>query len=472
MPDVDVVVVGAGLAGLSAARTLVRAGRTVTVLEARDRVGGRTEGGVLAGQPIELGGAWLGEGHTEAYRLVAELGLETFPTWNDAGTLLMDIGGRRSRMSPEKGATPSLNPIALADLAQGLARFGRLARGVDPARPWAHPRAELLDGQTYESWVRRNLRTPTGRSYFRVLAEAIYATDAADLSLLHTLFYTASNGDVETLASVDRGAQKDRVVGGSVRVAERLAEDLDVRPGAAVAGIAQDGRGVTVSTRAGASVRASRVIVAVPPTLAGRLDYRPLLPPWRDQLTQRVPAGTVVKCFAAYPTPFWRDEGLNGQAVSDTGPVKVTFDVSPPDGRTGIVLGFVEGGEARRWQRLPAGQRRAAVLERFRHYFGPRAAEPVGYVEKDWSAEEFTRGCYGAHFGPGTWTAFGPALREPVGRVHWAGAEYAVEWSGYMEGAVRSGRATADAVAAELERPDGGVATPVAAQEGTGETKR
>ena len=231
MPDVDVIVVGAGLAGLSAARTLTAAGESVVVLEARDRVGGRTEGGVMEGHPVELGGTWLGEGHTEMYELVAELGLSTFPTWNAEGKLLLDLGGKQSRLGSHKGATPKLNPIALADLAQGLARYERLARTVDPQRPWAHPKAEVLDGQTFESWVRRNLKTPTGRSYFRVLAEAIYSADASDLSLLHTLFYTVSNGDLETLASTDKGAQKDRVVGGSVLISQRLAEGLDVRFG-------------------------------------------------------------------------------------------------------------------------------------------------------------------------------------------------------------------------------------------------
>ncbi len=450
MQDTDVVIVGAGLAGLSAARELVARGRSVTVLEGRDRVGGRTEGGTVEGHPVELGGTWIGEGHDEMYRLVDELGLQTFRSWNDEGSILLDLGGKQSRLASHKGATPKLNPFALADLAQGLFRWERLARTIDPARPWEHTRAHELDGQTYESWVRRNLRTPSGRAYFRVVAEALFSADAQDLSLLHALFYTRSNRDLETLISVDEGAQKDRVVGGSVLLAERLAEAVDVRLGQPVAGIAQDGSGVRVTTRSGEVYAAQQVIVAIPPTLAGRLDYQPVLPAWRDQLTQRLPAGTVVKTFATYSSPFWRDSGLNGQAVSDRGPVKVTFDVSPPGAEVGILLGFVEGGEARRWQRLPAAERRRSVLDCFVRYLGAQAAEPLTYLEKDWSAEEFSRGCYGAHFGPGTWTSYGDILREPVGRVHWAGAEYAVDWNGYMEGAVRSGRHTADVVAGHL----------------------
>jgi len=444
-----VLVVGAGLAGLSAAARLVDNGQEVLVLEARDRVGGRTEGGALSdGTPIELGGQWIGPTQTRMYELVEDLGLETFRTFNDDGEVLLHYAGRRNRMASDRDATPSLGPFALADLMQGLTRFNRLARTVRITEPWLSPGAEKLDGQTFESWIRRNLRTAAGRAYFHLFAEGILATQASDVSLLHMLFYCRSGTDLETLAATDRGAQQDRIVGGSVQVAQALAARLGDRLhlGTAVRVVRQNPDGVQVETRDGHTFTGSRVIITLPPTLAGRLEYSPALPSWRDQLTQRLPAGSVIKVFAAYDRPFWRDDGFNGQAVSDTGPVKITFDNSPPSGEPGVLLGFLEGREARLWAQRSTSERRQAVLGCFTRYFGPRATDPVEFVERDWMAEEFTRGCYGAHFTPGVWTSYGHALREPVGRIHWAGAECSPIWNGYMEGAVRSGEATASEV--------------------------
>lgn len=450
--DTDVVVVGAGLAGLAAARALTAAGRTVRVLEARDRVGGRTEAGALSdGQWIELGGQWIGPGHDRMYALVEELGLSTVPTHND-GDIVFSLRGRTGRLAGHKGAAPRLNPFAIADLGQAMLRFGRLARRVDLDRPWATPRAEALDGQTFRSWVRRNLRTPQGRAYFELYCEAVLAADLSDVSLLHALFYTASGTDMDTLMAVDRGAQADRIQGGSWLVSQRMADALGdpVVLRAPVRTIAQDGQGVTVTTRDGTRHRADRVVVTVPPAIAGRLEYQPLLPAARDQLTQKLPAGSVIKMYAVYDSPFWRAEGLSGQAGSDRGPVKVTFDNTPPGYDRGILMGFLEAGAARTWSARSPEERRAVFVECLVRYFGPRAASPLEYHERDWSAEEFSRGCYGAHFAPGVWTGFGPALREPVGRIHWAGTECAPFGNGYMEGAVRSGEATAAEVDAAL----------------------
>jgi monoamine oxidase len=444
-----VVVVGAGLAGLAAARRLTARGVETVVLEARHRVGGRTEGHVLDdGTPLELGGQWIGPTQNRMYELVDELGLEHFRTHNDEGELLLDLGGRQTRVKPHRGATPRLGPFALADLAQGIARFTRLANRVGLVEPWRSPNAAVQDGQTFETWIRRNLRTPTGRAYFRVACEALFSAESTDLSLLHALFYAHSGTDLETLLSVDRGAQQDRIVGGSIRIAGTMAEQLGtrVRLGSPVRTIAQDDGGVVVTTRAGESVTGSHAVVTLPPTLAGRLEYDPPVPSWRDQLTQRLPAGSVMKAYAVYDEPFWRVDRLNGQAVSDTGPVKVTFDNSPPSGSPGVLMGFVEAGDGRRLARWTPQERRAAVLACFVRYFGPRAASPREYLERDWMAEEYSRGCYGAHFTPGVWTHYGPALREPVGRIHWAGAECSPVWNGYMEGAVRSGEDAAEEV--------------------------
>ena len=444
---VDVVVVGAGLAGLVAARALRRAGRSVALLEARDRVGGRVLNQEIGdGKVVEVGGQWAGPTQTHVLALAGELGIETFPT-HTRGENLIEW---RSRLIRYRGAIPRINAAVLLDVGQAQTRIDRMARRVPLDAPWLAPKADDWDGQTFESWLRRNVATAGARDLFRLGVEAVWAADAADVSLLHLLFYTHSAGGFDDLIGTEGGAQQDRFVGGSQLIALKLAEELgDVveleRP---VRRIEHSPSGVRV-VGDGREVSAAAAIVAVPPALCGRIDYEPMLPAIRDQLTQRMPQGTVVKCMAIYERPFWREAGLNGQATSTEGPVKVMFDNSPPDGTPGVLLGFLEGRHARDLGEWAPEARRAAVVDCFARMFGSKAASPGGYVERVWAQERWTRGCYGCYMPPGGWVSHGPALRAPVGPIHWAGAETATVWNGYMDGAVRSGeRAAAEVLAA------------------------
>jgi monoamine oxidase len=444
--EADVVVVGAGLAGLAAARTLEAAGSHPIVLEARDRVGGRVLNHDLGtGEVVEVGGQWIGPTQLRVNKLVAELGLETFPTY-DEGENVLDLNGKVKRYT---GDIPPLPKAALVDLGQSQFRFDRMAKRVPLEAPWATDRAERWDQETFATWIRRNTRTASARFFWDVFAEAVFAAEPHDFSLLFALAYTHSGGGVNSLIGVRNAAQQDRIVGGTQLIAQRLAEALaePVRLDTPVRRIAQGPDGVTVE---GDDVvaQAQRVIVAIPPVLASRIAYEPALPTRHDQLLQHMPPGSVIKINVLYDEPFWRADGLTGQVAGDRSPIKFTFDNTPPSGAPGVLVCFLEGDGARVFGRLDADERRRAVLASLAGYFGPRAAEPVDFVEQDWSAEEWTRGCYGAHMPPGAMTRFGPVLREPVGRIHWAGTETATEWSGYMDGALTSGERAASEVLA------------------------
>jgi monoamine oxidase len=405
----EVVVVGAGMAGLIAARDLLAANVSVLVLEARNRVGGRLLNHTLKnGAVVELGGQWVGPTQDRVLALAEELGLGLFPTYIE-GEHSLAMDGAVKRYLGEDFALPE---DASADVEEAWERLQQMAHAVPLEEPWSAENANTWDAQTLDSWLVANTKTEIGLGYWRTMVPALFSAETAEMSLLHFLFYCRSGGTLDRLVDTHGGAQESRLVGGSQQLALRLADRLGdaVRLGSPVGAIRQDDRGV------------------------------------RDQLTQQVPMGYVTKVQIAYSEPFWRAEGLSGSVFSLDDEVSVIFDNSPQDLSCGVLLGFLEGKHARRAGKLAPEERKELVLSVLEKFFGPRAADPEEYVERDWAAEEWSRGCYGGRFGTGVWTGYGEALREPVGRVHWAGTETAEVWNGYMDGAVRSGERAAHEV--------------------------
>lgn len=442
--NVDVVVVGAGLAGLAAARDLTQQGHDVLVLEGRDRVGGRTFSGNVAGLPIDRGGSFVGPTQDAVLRLISELGLPTVPTYHDGKNVIHWRGAARAY----SGTIPRLSLVGLLDIGRLQWQFERISRTVPIAAPWHAKRARQLDGVSLGQWLGMVRATASSRDLMAIMTRVTWGCEPEDVSMLHAARYVRAAGGLNRLLDTENGAQQDLVPGGTQQIADRAAAELGDRVvlDACVRRIDRHGSGVTVTSDQG-QAEAGFVIVAIPPAHRAGIEFDPPLPPEYTELTRHWPQGRLTKAYAAYETPFWRAKGFSGQALLDNGPVFITFDVSPNADGPGVLLGFVD---PRAFDSLPAEQRRRDALRCFASLYGEEALNPLDYTDFRWGTEEFAPGGPTAAVPPGSWTKYGKVLRRPVGPIHWAGTETADEWTGYFDGAVRSGQRAAAEVAAML----------------------
>ncbi|MEO8092068.1 MAG: FAD-dependent oxidoreductase [bacterium] len=448
--ETEVAVVGAGIAGLTAASTLAREGREVVVLEARDRVGGRLWNTEIGGEANELGGQWIAPYQSAMHALVEELGIELFPSFREGDHVYIDPSGRAHSY---RGHDAPLGTASERAYAEADAKLDALAKELDPEAPWAHPDAAELDAITFEAWLRREVADELARDLLRAwLAGGFLAKPAHTFSLLQGLWMIAGAGGTYELFEPDQ-CLAHRVVGGSQLIAIRLAERLGDRVvlDAPARDIRWSDDGVEIDAD-GVRVRARAVIVAVPPNLTGAIRFHPALPAWRLRLEGALSQGSINKVLAVYERPFWREDGLSGQGFAPYELVRELYDNSPPSAAAGVLTTFLAGENAERAGRMSSAARRQAVLDGIAKYVGPAALEPVDLIETEWSAQEWTRGAYGTSFGVGGLSRFGEDLRRPIGPIHWACTDIAGVGHIHMEGATRSGERAARACLTEEEQ--------------------
>jgi len=447
----DVVVIGAGPSGLSAARRLQQEGLSVAVLEARDRVGGRTWTETIDGAMLEIGGQWVSPDQTALLETLEELGLETFQRYREGDSVYLAADGTRTRYTGE------MFPVSAqtqAEMERLIALLDTLAAEAGPTAPWTHPLARELDTISFHHWLRRQSSDEEACNNIGLfIAGGMLTKPAHSFSALQAVLMAASAGSFSNLVD-DNFILDRRVVGGMQQVSERLAEQLgnDVVLNSPVrtlqwGGQNGEGTGVTaVSDRV--TVQARYVIMAVPPNLYSRVSFEPPLPRRQHQMHQHQSLGLVIKVHAVYGTPFWRKDGLSGTCFGPGALVQEVYDNTNDGDERGTLVGFVSDEKADAVFELTADERRQRILESIAGYLGPEALNPEVYYESDWGSEEWTRGAYAASYDLGGLHRYGPDQLRPVGPIYWSCSDLAAEGYQHVDGAIRMGRQTADRILA------------------------
>lgn len=449
----EVIIVGAGFSGLGAAHALKAAGvDNFLLLEARDRVGGRTRPGQLAGLDIDLGGMWLSPTQTRLKHFADHYAIGTYPTWLE-GKGIFRLQGKTHHGSREKidGLFSFLEGL---DYLRAGRRLRKLSRDLDCEQPWQHRDAAELDATTVEQWLLQNVRSSRLRALFRFLCASVFCAEASQLSMLFFLHYLKAGDGLERIVSAGPGgAQNFLFHGGLHQIARHMADDLSgqLRLNSPVLDVQWSDNSAVVAT-ASERFEARRLILALPPTLVPRLNFSPPLPRPKATLHERLNMGSAIKFWVAYDKPFWREQGFNGLIMQDDSPASPVMDVSPPDQPLGILAGFFDGDHAIDHGGSEQGERRGIVLDTLAEHFGAAARDPLDYLDVDWRLEQWSEGCYGAYAPPGLFGQYGALLRKPIGALHWACTESASRWAGYVDGAIRSGERAAEEVLAYTDR--------------------
>ncbi len=429
----DAAIVGAGLSGIYAASLLAEKGLDVIVLEAADRIGGR----ILTEHPtfapfIDAGAQYISPGQDRILGLLKKYQLNTFPVFEEGKQIFYKAGKRFLKESLFDNEAEENETLRLASA------LTEMAESVPLDKPWECPYAKEWDAQSLNQWLARESESIEARSHIIQSIEGVYAPCPGSTSLLGALFCIRSGDPLVPFVSPSAEPEL-RIDGGAGQLLHCMAEDFTGRVilNTRIDDIHTNDKNVEVFGKE-VIVEAKNVIVTLPPPLAARIHYEPPLPAMRDQLMQRTPLEWVAKVHCVYQNPFWRKEGLSGAVLSDSGTVRICTDNSPPSGKPGIILAFIEGQQALHLSALTSSERSKAILKDLVRYFGPQAKDIIGYHEKSWAEDPYCRGCYGGFFPQGVWTTCGPALKRPIGKIHWAGTETSAVWNGKMEGALLS----------------------------------
>ncbi|WP_181039029.1 NAD(P)/FAD-dependent oxidoreductase [Arthrobacter sp. Y81] len=444
--DADVIVIGAGISGSSAAKALHDQGKKVIIVEANDRIGGRTwtEPGDVPGGPIDYGGMFIGETHTQLIELGTSLGLEMTPSGKPGDDTYVVLGDLLRAPDEQLDTGLAFVPEFLASLEA----LDKLADSVGWNQPWAAPDAAVLDSKTVGTWLTETVESPEARQLHTLIVNAILGAHPDEVSLLYWAYYVSECEGIESLLGTRDGAQWAWWIGGAAQVSWRIADAIgrdNVLLDWPVSRIEQNSSGVTVFSSE-RSLSARHVIIAMSPLAANQIGFEPPLPPARTQLQAGARMGRYYKLQVRYTTPFWVEQGYSG-AIMDTDDYGTfILDGTKPTDSLATLIGFVGGSSYDRWAAHSAEERQSAFIELLVKAFGPEAKAPSYFHETNWTTQEWAKGGPVTYMPPGVLAHFGAALRDSVGRIHFAGTEASFQWSGYMEGGVRAGQKAAAAI--------------------------